>query len=494
MEEKERAERKKKSDARRAETRLQLRELVKKGRVEEGRAKDRHRAEEAEVEKKASAVSSKCTLHFASAWRGGPAGLALVLLGDSDGRPVLWEWSDAEDLYYHMQTIPSYAALMAGLRQMVRACADPRRPPDLRHVKSLEILGDDGNVISHCTGRTNTGPNFAGLRDDVMRLVGELSEKLPGCTVSFAGQVSRGENAAVELAEKAIPDTYGGPNAATPDAGRSPDASQDPPTPEAKPESRRSPQGYDPRTDSKLRKWWKRRYELFSRYDEGCVLDREAWFEVTPEAVADSIARRVAEKKGGRPWIVLDPFAGVGGNSIAFARAGASFVIASDINAERIRMLETNARVYGLQKVVTKVMDCHHFMSLLREADISLTADAHDRREWAVFLSPPWGDAYQARDNGSPFFDIDALGGGLRMSRLVRLALDMSSLVAAYLPKTSSKKQLEDLAAELGCGLSIEVVGTQWTKKCAWVAYFERERPPTPVLSEEFERIDVDEE
>ena len=56
------------------------------------------------------------------------------------------------------------------------------------------------------------------------------------------------------------------------------------------------------------------RERLFSLYDDGCLLDEEGWYSVTPEAIADVIADRC------RCGTVLDAFCGVGGNAIAFAR------------------------------------------------------------------------------------------------------------------------------------------------------------------------------
>lgn len=63
-----------------------------------------------------------------------------------------------------------------------------------------------------------------------------------------------------------------------------------------------------------VEKYWLQRYDLFSKYDEGVKLDEEGWFSVTPE----EIAVRHAERSGG--GVVVDCFAGVGGNSIQFAK------------------------------------------------------------------------------------------------------------------------------------------------------------------------------
>ena len=56
------------------------------------------------------------------------------------------------------------------------------------------------------------------------------------------------------------------------------------------------------------------RERYFSRYAEGCLLDEEGWYSVTPELIANQIAERC------RCTTILDAFCGVGGNAIAFAQ------------------------------------------------------------------------------------------------------------------------------------------------------------------------------
>lgn len=62
-----------------------------------------------------------------------------------------------------------------------------------------------------------------------------------------------------------------------------------------------------------VKKYWVQRYDLFLRYDEGIKMDEEGWFSVTPEQIA---VRHAARCGGG---VVIDAFAGVGGNAIQFA-------------------------------------------------------------------------------------------------------------------------------------------------------------------------------
>ncbi|XP_074843272.1 trimethylguanosine synthase isoform X2 [Carettochelys insculpta] len=71
--------------------------------------------------------------------------------------------------------------------------------------------------------------------------------------------------------------------------------------------------------DPELAKYWAQRYRLFSRFDEGIKLDREGWFSVTPEKIAEHIATRVGQSFSCD--IIVDAFCGVGGNAIQFALA-----------------------------------------------------------------------------------------------------------------------------------------------------------------------------
>ena len=63
--------------------------------------------------------------------------------------------------------------------------------------------------------------------------------------------------------------------------------------------------------DKNIRKYYERRYEIFSKYDKGIELDYESWFSVTPEPIAQHIAFRLRNFN-----TVLDGSCGVGGNLI----------------------------------------------------------------------------------------------------------------------------------------------------------------------------------
>ena len=47
-----------------------------------------------------------------------------------------------------------------------------------------------------------------------------------------------------------------------------------------------------------LKKFYKKRYYLFSKYDRGIKIDDEGWYSVTPETIAKHMANRVNEMLG----------------------------------------------------------------------------------------------------------------------------------------------------------------------------------------------------
>lgn len=150
-------------------------------------------------------------------------------------------------------------------------------------------------------------------------------------------------------------------------------------------------------------KYWAQRCRLFSKYHEGIILDDEGWYSVTPELIADHIAKRIWSsllqpttplhpKKGWKnkkkvhvathsnAGLLMDAFCGPGGNSIQFALAAppGGIVFAIDIDPAKAQMARHNASIYGVQSRIEFIVGD------------SLAIAPHFRAD-AVFLSPPWG-------------------------------------------------------------------------------------------------------
>jgi len=222
-----------------------------------------------------------------------------------------------------------------------------------------------------------------------------------------------------------------------------------------------------------LQKYFAQRTRYFSRYDEGCLLDEEGWYSVTPEAIATQIAERC------RCDVVLDAFCGVGGNAIAFART-CERVIALDTSPTRLALARHNAALHGVAARIEFVLgDFRTFAARMLQAT-TCTAPSTARKIDVVFLSPPWGgpeylsEAEYSLERTQPE----------PAAELLRLARLLTPNVAFYVPRNTA---LEDIAAllpppvvvngkEEGWGASEEQVEVEeeWmgTKLKALTCYF----------------------
>ncbi|OMH79195.1 Trimethylguanosine synthase [Zancudomyces culisetae] len=174
--------------------------------------------------------------------------------------------------------------------------------------------------------------------------------------------------------------------------------------------------------DPSLRKYWRQRYTLFSKYDDGILLDPQSWYSVTPECIAQHIAEKASgcasqdqglDKMGcqEREQIAIDAFCGAGGNTIQFAKYFKR-VVAIDIDPLKIQMAKYNAQIYDVHEKIDFI--CGDFVSLLSEFASNtnksggggggggvlrkLINDFGDNtgctgkeQEIVVFMSPPWG-------------------------------------------------------------------------------------------------------
>lgn len=183
-----------------------------------------------------------------------------------------------------------------------------------------------------------------------------------------------------------------------------------------------------------LAKYWAQRYRLFSRFDDGIKLDKEGWFSVTPEKIAEHIAGRVSQSF--KCDIVVDAFCGVGGNTIQFALTGKR-VIAIDIDPVKIDLARNNAEVYGVADKIEFI--CGDFLLLAPcvKADV-------------VFLSPPWGGPDYAT---AETFDIRTMmfPDGFE---IFRLSQKITNNIVYFLPRNADIDQVASLA---GPGGQVEI-------------------------------------
>ncbi|XP_050520681.1 uncharacterized protein LOC126894061 isoform X2 [Daktulosphaira vitifoliae] len=168
--------------------------------------------------------------------------------------------------------------------------------------------------------------------------------------------------------------------------------------------------------DSVLMKYWKKRFILFSKFEEGVKLDQESWYSVTPEVISKHIAERCS------CYLLIDPFCGAGGNIIQFAMT-CELVIAIDKDPKKIEMARSNAELYGVADRIEFIVG--DFFSVAE----SLKADV-------VFLSPPWGGPEKMNLEEYKLSNIMPENGGVK--KLLSVARNITTEIALHLPKNTN--------------------------------------------------------
>ncbi|XP_076911247.1 uncharacterized protein LOC143569151 [Bidens hawaiensis] len=184
----------------------------------------------------------------------------------------------------------------------------------------------------------------------------------------------------------------------------------------------------------KVNKYWLQRYSLFSRYDEGIKMDEEGWFSVTPEEIA---VRHAQRSVGG--GVVVDCFAGMGGNSIQFAALG-YHVIAIDIDPKKVEMASNNSKIYGVDSYIDFIVG--DFLQL-----------APSLKGNVAFLSPPWGGpSYKTTEN----FTLDLLKP-VDGYTLFQVAQTITPNIMMFLPRNVDVCQVEQLSWLSSPPLNVEI-------------------------------------
>lgn len=171
------------------------------------------------------------------------------------------------------------------------------------------------------------------------------------------------------------------------------------------------------------RKYWGQRYSYWSKFDLGIKMDSVGWYSVTPEAIAKHQAERC------RCDTIIDAFAGVGGNAIAFAQT-CMHVIAIEIDPVRLACAKHNARVYGVADRIEFILGSYYDLIPKLKADV-------------VFLSPPWGGPSYIQ---SDVFDIATMipNNGVELYQRTKV---ITSNICYCLPRNCDRAQIESLAA-----------------------------------------------
>ncbi|EME40349.1 hypothetical protein DOTSEDRAFT_137799 [Dothistroma septosporum NZE10] len=179
-----------------------------------------------------------------------------------------------------------------------------------------------------------------------------------------------------------------------------------------------------------LVKYWHQRQKIFSKYDQGVWLTDDAWFGVTPEPVAKKIAEQVATAPASKTMLI-DAFAGVGGNVIAFALSGRwKQIFAVEKDAKTLACAKHNAKIYGVDK---KIFWIHGDIFDQLNGRFKTTG-----RNAVIFGSPPWGGPSYADWD---VFDLSYMEP-YSLNRLHDAFSARTTDFVLYLPRTSDVRQI----------------------------------------------------
>eukprot|EP00924_Labyrinthula_sp_SR-Ha-C_P011371 snap_masked-scaffold_36-processed-gene-2.81-mRNA-1 protein AED:0.16 eAED:0.16 QI:0/-1/0/1/-1/1/1/0/349 len=195
--------------------------------------------------------------------------------------------------------------------------------------------------------------------------------------------------------------------------------------------------------------YWNQRFRLFSKFDDGILLDEESFYSVTPQRIAEHLAERC------RCHLIVDLFSGCGGNSIQFAYT-CNRVIGVEMDAKRISYAQNNAKIYKVENYLEFIQAnvLNIYQNLVSFVDV-------------VFMSPPWGGP-EYKDQKT--FNLHSvLISGVSLFDLILKVLKAFENVVVFLPRNLDEDQILELAAKSGV-LTVELerhVVSKKVKTCA---------------------------
>ncbi|SGZ49310.1 CIC11C00000001975 [Sungouiella intermedia] len=188
------------------------------------------------------------------------------------------------------------------------------------------------------------------------------------------------------------------------------------------------------------KKYWNKRYNIFSKFDDGVFLTSELWYSVTPESTAKSTAR-IVRKLLPDCENVLDVCCGGGGNTIQFARYFKS-VGGVDINANNIKCTKHNCGIYGVEDNTWFYQGDWNVMS--QSTDWIPEFIPNEKFDF-IFCSPPWGGPkYKTRGA----FDLYAMKP-LELRSLCTSMMKFTDNYGLFLPRYLDLDQIREVTEEL---------------------------------------------
>lgn len=215
-----------------------------------------------------------------------------------------------------------------------------------------------------------------------------------------------------------------------------------------------------------LSNYYNQRHFLFSKFDEGVLLNNAQWFSTTPELVAEQVAQHLWSRFPDPNLVVVDAFGGAGGNAIQLAHYY-DHVICIDVEPESITCAKQNAWVYGVsEKIQFVVGDCLEVLS--RPEFVSITD--------IIFGSPPWGGpSYKSHGGLFDLFKMEPL----ELRTIHRAFSQITENVCYFLPKNSDLKQIQEVCGEVKTLMDVNTgknpFSTLWPVHQKWAKTVDRQ-------------------
>lgn len=238
------------------------------------------------------------------------------------------------------------------------------------------------------------------------------------------------------------------------------------------------------------KKYWSKRYSLFSKFDDGIYMTSELWYSVTPEEIGIFMARLVlkAIPKGKH---ILDVCCGAGGNAIQFANYFSS-VGCLDISTVHVNCTLHNAFIYGVQdNIWAQVDDWDRASRPLPKGSVnqdwippSLRNEINPNRTFDfIFSSPPWGGPSYAHGNNT--FDVILMQPFL-LPQLCYQFRRYSEDYGFFLPRSLKLEQIRRLTIELyGEQGKCRIIYTSLENRCKGIFVLFGPRVTSPLLEVE---------
>ncbi|WPK22805.1 hypothetical protein PUMCH_000018 [Australozyma saopauloensis] len=211
------------------------------------------------------------------------------------------------------------------------------------------------------------------------------------------------------------------------------------------------------------KKYWNKRYKIFSKYDEGVFLSSELWYSVTPEITAEATAllvkKLIPDCKN-----VLDVCCGGGGNTIQFAKLFER-VGGVDINPTNVKCSRHNCLIYGVSE---KTWFIEGDWLELAKSPKWLPEDLTDGKFDFVFCSPPWGGPNYKHQLT---FDLNVMQP-FNLRELCNSMMPLAKNFGFFLPRNLDFDQLRQIGWELGFPKTRVVCLRQDSRPMAILAIF----------------------